>query len=114
MVQRGLAEGSHVPSAAVSGPGRIAAPNPATVLGGEWRRYGDHVCFVVESRRERSSPHGHSTIGALADGLREAAEEVPLLAGFSLQSPFLFFDLETTGLSGGAGTYAFLVGCAQF
>ena len=25
-----------------------------------------------------------------------------------------FFDLETTGLSGGAGTYAFLVGCAAF
>lgn len=26
----------------------------------------------------------------------------------------LFFDLETTGLSGGAGTYAFLVGCGAF
>jgi hypothetical protein len=26
----------------------------------------------------------------------------------------LFFDLETTGLSGGAGTLAFLVGCAWF
>jgi len=26
----------------------------------------------------------------------------------------LFFDLETTGLSGGAGTYAFLVGCGWF
>ena len=29
------------------------------------------------------------------------------------QSP-LFFDLETTGLNGGAGTVAFLVGCAWF
>jgi hypothetical protein len=26
----------------------------------------------------------------------------------------VFFDLETTGLSGGAGTYAFLVGCGRF
>jgi hypothetical protein len=26
----------------------------------------------------------------------------------------LFFDLETTGLAGGAGTFAFLVGCAGF
>ena len=26
----------------------------------------------------------------------------------------LFVDLETTGLAGGAGTYAFLVGCAYF
>src|SRR5439155_21845887 len=28
--------------------------------------------------------------------------------------PFVFFDLETTGLSGGAGTHAFLVGCGWF
>lgn len=28
--------------------------------------------------------------------------------------PLLFFDLETTGLSGGAGTVAFLVGCGYF
>ena len=28
--------------------------------------------------------------------------------------PFIFFDLETTGLSGGAGTLAFLVGCGWF
>ena len=26
----------------------------------------------------------------------------------------LFVDLETTGLAGGAGTFAFLVGCAWF
>jgi uncharacterized protein YprB with RNaseH-like and TPR domain len=28
--------------------------------------------------------------------------------------PLLFFDLETTGLSGGAGTVAFLAGCGHF
>jgi hypothetical protein len=28
--------------------------------------------------------------------------------------PFVFFDLETTGLNGGAGTHVFLVGCAWF
>jgi len=32
----------------------------------------------------------------------------------SARLPLLFFDLETTGLSGGAGTYAFLVGCGWF
>jgi hypothetical protein len=91
-----------------------AVPKAEAVLEGEWRRRGDTVCFVVESRRERSSVHGHTTVGALADGLREAADEVPLLTGFPTAAPFLFFDLETTGLSGGAGTYAFLVGCASF
>ncbi|MDQ3171853.1 MAG: ribonuclease H-like domain-containing protein [Acidobacteriota bacterium] len=39
-----------------------------------------------------------------ADGREPEAES---------RSP-LFFDLETTGLSGGAGTVAFLVGCAWF
>ena len=35
-------------------------------------------------------------------------------AGAHARSPLVFFDLETTGLSGGAGTCAFLVGCAAF
>jgi hypothetical protein len=34
--------------------------------------------------------------------------------GAPARPPFVFFDLETTGLSGGAGTHAFLVGCASF
>ena len=32
----------------------------------------------------------------------------------ALHGQLLFFDLETTGLGGGAGTYAFLVGCGWF
>jgi hypothetical protein len=35
-------------------------------------------------------------------------------AGVPTAGPLLFFDLETTGLSGGAGTLAFLVGCGFF
>ncbi len=34
--------------------------------------------------------------------------------GVPTKGPLLFFDLETTGLSGGAGTVAFLVGCGYF
>jgi len=34
--------------------------------------------------------------------------------GVPASGPLLFFDLETTGLSGGAGTLAFLVGCGFF
>ena len=42
-----------------------------------------------------------------------ASAEAPLFAGGApARPPFVFFDLETTGLSGGAGTLAFLVGCA--
>ena len=116
------AEASHQPSAVGhqlspvgSGfSGTAAANSLESVLGGQWRQFGDALCFVVESRHERTSPHGSTTVGALGDVLREAADGVPLLAGFPLGAPFSFFDLETTGLSAGAGTYAFLVGCASF
>src|SRR6185295_1277815 len=41
-----------------------------------------------------------------------------LLSGAGASAPrsgrMLFIDLETTGLAGGAGTYAFLVGCAWY
>ena len=37
-----------------------------------------------------------------------------LLARAPCRQGLLFVDLETTGLAGGAGTYAFLVGCGWF
>jgi uncharacterized protein YprB with RNaseH-like and TPR domain len=103
-----------LPSAVLSVGGRMVGPGVESVLGGDWHRRGDAVCFVVESRRERTSRHGHTSVGMLADSLREAAGDVALLAGCPIREKLLFFDLETTGLSGGAGTYAFLAGCAWF
>ena len=44
---------------------------------------------------------------------RGAADDRPRV-GVPTAGPLLFFDLETTGLSGGAGTLAFLVGCGYF
>ncbi|MEW5982797.1 MAG: ribonuclease H-like domain-containing protein [Acidobacteriota bacterium] len=41
-------------------------------------------------------------------------EPEPRPARAPAAGPLLFFDLETTGLSGGAGTVAFLVGCGCF
>ena len=85
-----------------------------SVLGGEWRQRDGASCFVVETRREPSSVLGGETVGTLAGRLEEAAAGAALVAGAPALSPFGFFDLETTGLSGGAGTYAFLVGCGSF
>ncbi|MBZ5555788.1 MAG: ribonuclease H-like domain-containing protein [Acidobacteriia bacterium] len=49
----------------------------------------------------------------MAERLDESAAGAPLFAnGTPARAPFVFFDLETTGLSGGAGTQAFLVGFA--
>jgi uncharacterized protein YprB with RNaseH-like and TPR domain len=46
------------------------------------------------------------------DDTSRSGEDVE--SGFSRAPRIIFIDLETTGLSGGAGTVAFLVGCGYF
>lgn len=88
------------------------------VLGGEWRHEGHAPCFVVEQRVRADSSHGRASVGDLAAQLEASATYASLLTGLKggapARPPFLFFDLETTGLCGGAGTYAFVVGCGRF
>jgi uncharacterized protein YprB with RNaseH-like and TPR domain len=82
-----------------------------SALGGVWR----DDCFVVERRKEPAARHGREAVGTLAECLDESAAEAALYSGGAdARAPFVFFDLETTGLSGGAGTQAFLVGCGWF
>jgi uncharacterized protein len=92
-------------------------PNPEsrrdllTPLGG---RYDEGV-YLVEREWRASARHGKDEVGAVADRLHAASREASFFAnGASARPPFMFFDLETTGLSGGAGTHAFLVGCGWF
>ena len=59
---------------------------------------GSATCPDARWRRRRSS---RSSAGSPSRSRREPRA-------------LLFVDLETTGLAGGAGTYAFLVGCAYF
>lgn len=85
----------------------------AAVLGGEPLGEGRTACVRVRRRYEVDRRHGSMPIGECG------CERLDLLPKLdrSLQAcadPLLFFDLETTGLSGGAGTLAFLVGCAWF
>ena len=85
-------------------------------LGGSWHDGGQ--CFVVERRVASDRHHGRAQVGVLASQVQRAGEDAELVGiltgGTSAPAPFLFFDLETTGLSGGAGTHAFLVGCGWF
>ena len=90
---------------------RIPNPESLSLLGGELR--GN--VFVVERRLPPSTRHGREALGTLGQCLDESAGEAALYAGGAqAPPPFVFFDLETTGLSGGAGTQAFLVGCGWF
>ena len=84
-------------------------------LGGEWRQQGRARCFVVDRRTPPEVIYGGARVGEMAGRLECAAAHAPLLTSAApARPPFVFFDIETTGLSGGAGTYAFLVGCAWF
>ncbi len=84
------------------------------VLGGEWRSRDGVRSFVVTRRFEADAPYGHGRVGDFAARLTAAQGGASLLAAGTPRVPFVFFDLETTGLSGGAGTHAFLVGCSWF
>lgn len=95
-------------------PGSTGAGDAADVLGGAWHEV-DGQRFVVVDRTYRPG-HRHGEM-SVADGLPPADGVWPtldLLARTACRPGLLFLDLETTGLMGGAGTYAFLVGCGWF
>lgn len=81
------------------------------ILGGVWRDDSPGRSFVVRRRYAPESSYGRSTVGQLASVLQAVTPAASLLGGRDASGPFVFFDLETTGLSGGAGTCAFIVGC---
>src|SRR5262249_25141085 len=90
------------------------APDPAEILGGEWRESRGRALLVVERKYAAGYRHGRVTLAdclppwprldLLGSNLQSSVQS-------SLSERLLFLDLETTGLAGGAGTYAFLVGC---
>jgi uncharacterized protein YprB with RNaseH-like and TPR domain len=84
------------------------------VLDGDWRESRGQRFLVID--RKYGPGHRHGRI-AVADSLPPSDglwRNVSLLSGVTCPPKLLFVDLETTGLAGGAGTYAFLVGCAWF
>ena len=91
----------------------------AETLGGDVVERNGGVAIVVDRFYPADHHHGLLRIGDVPGCALAAAPELSLLGGVpeSLDGaprPLLFLDLETTGLAGGAGTYAFLVGCAFF
>jgi len=71
-------------------------------------------CVILERAYDPDLSHGRRSVGEYAQALGAHVDALALLAGQPLRhggharEPLLFFDLETTGLSGGVGTVAFL------
>jgi uncharacterized protein len=95
-----------------------AKADAAEVLDGQWRELGGQRFLVVD--RKYPPGHRHGRV-AVADTLPpddawwprfQLLETTRTTANGA--GRMLFVDLETTGLAGGAGTYAFLVGCAWY
>jgi uncharacterized protein YprB with RNaseH-like and TPR domain len=91
----------------------------ADVFDGDILQTSSGACVVVDRFYPADHCHGLVRIGDVPGRALAAQEELSLIGGEPEpldREPraLLFVDLETTGLAGGAGTYAFLVGCAYF
>jgi uncharacterized protein YprB with RNaseH-like and TPR domain len=81
----------------------------AETLGGDWVESRGQRYLLVD--RTFGPGHRHGRV-AMMDAM-PPWPRLSLLGGGDA-SRLLFVDLETTGLAGGAGTYAFLIGCGWF
>jgi uncharacterized protein YprB with RNaseH-like and TPR domain len=89
----------------------------AIVLSGAVVERSEGVVIVVDREYRAEMRHGRMPIGNLAAVINDGSEALTLMAAAwpsakGISGRLLFIDLETTGLFGGAGTQAFLIGCA--
>jgi uncharacterized protein YprB with RNaseH-like and TPR domain len=100
-------------------PREIDGGRIADVLAGQYVDAPDGAVIVVDRYYAADRRHGREPIGAIVDALESGGPALDVLArswpgrvAGPYRPAFCFLDLETTGLAGGAGTQAFLVGCA--
>lgn len=84
------------------------------VVPGGFRQTGRGEAFVSEQIYATDYRHGNQPLSVTSplDTIAAWAHD-PLLSSFPLSS-FAFLDTETSGLAGGTGTYAFMVGVGRF
>jgi uncharacterized protein YprB with RNaseH-like and TPR domain len=96
----------------------MAPARVGEILGGRpvVTRFGE--CLVIDRRYESNRRHGDVLIEecqvSTADSLKVLDPSLLVNERDTRLGRTVFIDLETTGLSGGAGTVAFLVGCGYF
>jgi uncharacterized protein YprB with RNaseH-like and TPR domain len=92
--------------------------NAALTLGGAVVERSEGAVIVVDREYRADMLHGHTPIGHIVSTITDGLDAMKLMArawpaANGVDGRLLFLDLETTGLFGGAGTQAFLVGCAS-
>ena len=89
----------------------------ALELGGALVEHSEGAVIVVDREYRADMLHGGAPIGEIVSTITDGDDALKLMArawpsAHGIGGRLLFLDLETTGLFGGAGTQAFLVGCA--
>ncbi|MBY0493672.1 MAG: ribonuclease H-like domain-containing protein [Cyanobacteria bacterium] len=112
----------HIESAGVAGGAEAPALQTITTaaleLGGALVEHSDGAVIVVDREYRAGDLHGRMPIGEIVSTIADGEDAMQLMAkawpsSKGIGGRLLFLDLETTGLFGGAGTQAFLVGCAS-
>ena len=93
-------------------PGSI--PALTDLFDGKWEETASGECFVVKNNIHLGTTHGKVKLSS--DVNSTILDNIPGFAGLSSVpvDQYLFIDTETTGLSGGVGSYVFLIGAARF
>jgi uncharacterized protein YprB with RNaseH-like and TPR domain len=99
-------------------PAEIDHTRAALELGGALVEHADGAVIIVDREYTADMRHGGMPIGDIVATINDGDEALQLMsrawpAAAGIAGRLLFLDLETTGLFGGAGTQAFLVGCAS-
>lgn len=111
----GSGGGARPPERAANETARCSLSDAAAdVLGGDWREAAGQRFLVIDRRYAPGYRHGGIAVADTLPPETGVWPRLSLLADAPCSGRMLFIDLETTGLAGGAGTYAFLVGCAWF
>lgn len=113
-VTRGMPEKPEQP--APQSAERDPAAGIAAVIDGELIDTPLGLCFVTEEQRPVSTSHGNVDLAAVhgyGDGTVAAIAQDDALHAIDFQRA-AFIDTETSGLAGGTGTFAFLVGVGFF
>jgi uncharacterized protein YprB with RNaseH-like and TPR domain len=99
------ASGNHAEEVPSRSPGAAASERLATLLGATVCRneHGEHLSLISNHSKYAPCDPDPSALHLL---MTDAPEEV------ADPEQWLFLDTETTGLSGGTGTYPFLIGLA--
>ena len=94
----------------------IEPARAAAILGGAPLEDSRESCLVIDRVLEADQSHGRRDVGSYAPSADAPLALFDSRAGSRPEwaDRVVFFDLETTGLSGGAGTLAFLAGCGWF